>query len=98
MDTSVAVVSSTLHEIQRRKRRGREEEKNGVEMAVHGWPTALCELFLSGAGETVARHVHTDAYTRVKNGNGDYDPVVWDEANGQKGRSEETAYAASAQP
>lgn len=72
-------------------------------MAVHGWPTALCELFLSGTGETVARHVHTHAHThtctraRGKRERWLRPCRIWDEANGQKGRSEETAYA-SAQP
>lgn len=74
------------------------EEKTESEMAVHGWPTALCET-LPGKGDVrgVCTSAHTHVHASVENGNGGYGPVVRDEANGQKGRSEETAYA-SAQP
>lgn len=73
--------------------------ENGVEMAVHGWPTALCELFQAQVMFEACAHARIRAYTHtsVENGNGGYGPVVAGWANGQKGRSEETAYA-SAQP
>lgn len=52
--------------------------ENGVEMAVHGWPTALCELFQAQVMFEACAHARIRAYTHtsVENGNGGYGPVV----------------------
>lgn len=47
-------------------------------MAVHGWPTALCELFQAQVMFEACVHARIRAYTHtsVENGNGGYGPVV----------------------